>query len=166
MFVLLTDDGCIAARQVRPRDRLAARLRARRLDRELACGACPDAAVGLALRARLLVRTPMRRDLAASAQRVLAIATRTSADGRLPVPVCADRVRACAAEFEELIARLLADGPVAASGIAQASVLLSDATGPLYHRAVADDLRARVREAARALSPLGSCPPEHRAPES
>jgi len=40
--------------------------------------------------------------------------------------------------------------------VAKVSVLLADAKGPLYHRASADDLRARVRDAADALSVL-SC---------
>jgi hypothetical protein len=69
-----------------------------------------------------------------------------------PVPVCRDRVRDCSAEFGELIRRLLAGGPVPAGGMAKASALLADASGPLYHRASADDLRTRVRAAAGALS--------------
>ena len=41
--------------------------------------------------------------------------------------------------------------PVPVRGLAKAGVLLADASGPLYHRASADDLRARVRDAADAL---------------
>jgi hypothetical protein len=70
------------------------------------------------------------------------------------VPICPDRVRESAEEFEELIRRLLADGPVAARGVALASALLRDGGGPLYHRASVDDVRARLREAVTALDPL------------
>jgi hypothetical protein len=70
------------------------------------------------------------------------------------VPICPDRVRESAEELEDLIRRLLADGPVAARGVALASALLRDGGGPLYHRASADDARARLREAVTALDPL------------
>src|SRR6266480_1655264 len=73
MLVLLRDD-CPVPADVRPRDRLLVRLRASRLDSDLASGASPDATVALSLRARALVRMPARRDLARSAQRILAAA--------------------------------------------------------------------------------------------
>ena len=155
MLILLDQGGCFVARSARPWNRMLARLRAHRLDSALARGAPPDGTVALALRAQALVREPTRRDLARSAQRVLATATRPPGPGRLPVPVCQDRVRDSADEFEELIRRLLASGPVSVRGVAQASVLLCDARGPLYHRASQGDLRSRVHEAASALSPLG-----------
>jgi hypothetical protein len=151
MLVLLEEDGCPVAHTVSPRDRLLARWLAFRLDRDLAGGASPDATVPLALRAQMLVRGPARRDLARSASRVLAAAMQAPVAGRLTVPVCRDRVRNCSAEFAELIGHLLAPGPVPARGMAKARVLLTDASGPLYHRASADDLRARVRDAAKAL---------------
>jgi hypothetical protein len=70
------------------------------------------------------------------------------------VPICRDRVRESAEDFGDLIRRLLADGPVAARGVALASILLSDGSGPLYQRGNTDDVRARVREAVNALDPL------------
>ncbi|HUK69698.1 MAG TPA: hypothetical protein VLW50_13270 [Streptosporangiaceae bacterium] len=155
-MLLLLDDGSggpIAGKPARPWDRLLVRLRAGRLDRDLACGARPETNVELALRAQMLVRVSARRDLARGAQRILAAATQPSASRRLAVPVCRDRVRHAAEEFGELIRRLSTPGPVAARGVAQASVLLGDASGPLYHRGNAEDLRARVREAVDALRP-------------
>lgn len=134
-----------------PWDRLLVRLRASQLDRDLAAGARLGSSRALALRAEMLVRTQHRRDLADSAGRVLAAATQPTFSGRLRIPVCRDRIRDCSEEFEELIRLLLAAGPVPAQGVAKASVLLADAKGPLYHRASADDLRARVRDAADAL---------------
>jgi hypothetical protein len=97
---------------------------------------------------------PARRDLAWTAQRVLAAAVHAPAAGRLPVPVCRDRIQDCSEELEELARRLLAAGPVSAQGVAQARALLADATSPIYHRASPDDLRTRVLAAADALSPV------------
>jgi hypothetical protein len=151
MLVLLDDSGCPVACTVRPWDRSLARLRAVRLDRDLAGGASPDATVALALRAQMLVRAQARRDLAASARRVLAAAMQAPGAGRLPVPVCRDAVLECSAQFGELI-RLVTARPVPACGVAKARVLLADASSPVYHRASPDDLRARVRDAADALS--------------
>jgi hypothetical protein len=172
MLVLLDDADCPVARPARPWNRLMARMRASRLDSDLADGASPDATVALALRAQLLVRARTRRDVAEDARRVLATAMRAPAAGRwltpaargpqmpaagrLRVPICRDRVRESSEEFMDLIWRLLADAPVAARGVALASVLLSDGRGPLYHRGNADDVRARVREAVNALDPLTS----------
>jgi hypothetical protein len=172
MLVLLDESDCPVTRPARLRDRLLARLRASRLDRELATGASPDATVALALRAQVLVRARTRRDLARSAQRILATAMQAPAAGRppagnspaaprlyrraarpLPVPTCRDRVRNSSEELGDLIGRLLASGPVDARGVALTGVLLADGSGPLYRRAAYDDVRARVREAVNALSP-------------
>jgi hypothetical protein len=159
MLLLLDEAGCPIARPARPWDRLVVRVRASRLDSDLAGGASPDATVALALRAQMLVRARTRRDVALGAQQILATATQVPAAGRAQVPaagrprvpVCRDRVRDSSEELGDLIRRLLAGGPVAARGVALASVLLSDGSGPLYHRASADDVRARVREAVDAL---------------
>jgi hypothetical protein len=171
-----------------------ARVRASRLDSDLAGEASPDSTLALALRAQMLVSERTRRDLAEAARRLLATAmqppaagrsqtpaaarSQARASGRSPaspadrllayggrgpqmpaarrplVPVCRDRVRESAEELGDLIRRLLADGPVAARGVALASALLRDGSGPLYHRANADDVRARIREAVSALDPL------------
>jgi hypothetical protein len=152
MLVLLDEAGCPIARTAHPWDRIAARLHAFSLDRDLAAGASPDASVALALRAQMLVRPRYRRGLARSARRVLTAATQSPLGSRLAVPVCRDRVAGSSAEFADLIGRLLATGPVEARGVAQASVLVADASGPLYRRASAGDLRARVRDAADALT--------------
>ena len=153
MLVLLDQAGCPVARPSRPWDRILVRLRASRLDHDLAHGASPDATVALALRAQMLVRMRARRDVARSAQRVLAAAMQDPAGSRLRVPVGRDQVRNSAEELGDLIRRLLAGGPVAARGVALANVLLSDGGGPLYHRASADDARARLHEAVNALDP-------------
>jgi hypothetical protein len=151
MLVLLDEAGCPIARTARPWDRIAVRLHAFSLDRDLAAGASPDSSVALALRAQMLVRPQYRRDLARSARRVLAAATQSPFGSRLALPVCRDRVADSSEEFADLIRGLLAAGPVTARGVAQASVLVADASGPLYRRASTGDLRTRVRDAADAL---------------
>jgi hypothetical protein len=151
MLVLLEEAGCPIARTARPWDRMAVRLRAFSLDRDLAAGVSPDASVALALRAQMLVRPRYRRGLARAARRVVTAAAQPPLSGRLAVPVCRDRVAGSSEEFADLIRRLIAAGPVAARGVAQASVLVADADGPLYRRASTEDLRARVRDAADAL---------------
>ena len=152
MLLLLDAADCPIAATAHPWHRWLVRIRASRLDRQLAAGASPDASVALALRAQLLVRTRVRHDLARSARRILLAATRAPGARRLPVPVGRGPVRNCSEEFAELISRLLAAGPVPAQGVARASLLLTDATSPLYHPDRADDLRAVVRAAASALA--------------
>jgi hypothetical protein len=154
MLVLLDVGGCPVAATARLWDRVRARWRAPRLDHDLADGARPDATLDLTLRAQTLIGRPTRYDLARSVRHVLATSMRPPVPGRPQVPVCRDRVRACSAEFEELIRSLLAAGPIPARGVAKTRVLLTDAGGPLYRRSSPDDLRARIREAADALTPL------------
>lgn len=158
MLVLLDngETGPIPA-EAGPRDRLRARWHADHLDHELADGASPDSTIDRSLRAQSLVQFCTRRDLARSMQRILAAATQRPAAGRLPAPVSRTTVAACAAELNELINLLLTPGPVAAQGVAQARLLLTDAGGPLYRvsqRAGAAELRARVCDAAGALNAL------------
>jgi hypothetical protein len=101
--------------------------------------------------------SPAGRSPARAAARSLASAARgpqLPAARRSRVPICRDRVTESSEELEDLIRRLLADGPVAARGVALATILLSDGSGPLYHHANEDDVRARVREAVNALEPL------------
>jgi hypothetical protein len=155
MPVLIDHASGPVARKVRPFERILVRVHAHRLDSDLARGISPDATAALALRAQMLVSTQVRSDLARSAQRIMA-AAQGPAGGRLPVPVCRDRVRHSLGEFADLVCGLLAAGPVPARGVAKASILLGDARGPLYHRASADDLPATLREAAQALRPRGN----------
>ena len=158
-MLLLLDErtDALVVRSARPWELVKAGLCAQHLDEELARGASPDATGPLALRAQTLARESFRRSLARSVRQILAEAWRPAsarpALGRGPaVPVCRDRVRAVAAELTELIDRLQLPGPVPVRGVAQVSVLLGDGSGPLYHHGSRDDLRARLAEAAGALS--------------
>jgi hypothetical protein len=59
---------------------------------------------------------------------------------------------AAASEELSLLADTLAEpGPVAAHGVAQAWILITDGTGPLYNPSSSASLPARAASAARAL---------------
>lgn len=118
---------------VRLRDRLTARLEARRLDAELARGADPDTQAPLTLRARILIHPRHRRTLARGIERVAGSARRAD-------------IAAVGPQLRALAARLAYPGPVAARGVAEVRLLLTDAGGPL-HRGGGDLLGAIDRAA-------------------
>jgi hypothetical protein len=140
----------IEPRRVRLRDRIVARLRANHLDRALAEGVPPERTVALALRARRLVDPGTAAALARALQRVLR-------DAVAPDPVAArmptrrDAVRAAAAEIDDLARRLVAPHPPAVVGLAQANLLVTDGTGPLYSSRGTESLVSAVRRARAAL---------------
>jgi hypothetical protein len=151
MLVLLDQDGCPFAVDASPLARCLAHIRAWRLDADLASGASPDSSVALALRAQMLVRIRTRRELARGVQRVVSRATGQPTPTRIMVPVSCARIRACTDEFNELIASLLADGPVSAQGMARVRELLTDAGSPLYQSGPTGEMRVAVRAATEAL---------------
>jgi hypothetical protein len=152
MFLLLEEgESGLRARQAGLWDRLTVRFRSARLDRDLAAGASPDSKVELALRARTLLRTSVRRDLARSVRRIMDGSARPTVASRWSVPVCRDKVADAREDLGSLVDRLLDSGPVSVRGLAHVSVLLGDGSGPLYNRANTDDLRATVRATVEAL---------------
>jgi hypothetical protein len=146
-------DGVVVAKRPRLRDRVAARCRPRRLDRALAGGTPPEASAALALRAQRLTEPDHRRSIAQALRRIL----REAHEGRRAAPgrVMPSRAWVTAAR-EEL--GLLADtldepGPVTAGGVAQAWLLLTDGTGPLYNPHNRTTLCAGAARAAAELRP-------------
>jgi hypothetical protein len=136
---------------VRTRDRLVARWGSLRLDRALAEGVSPEASGALLLRARALGGRS-RRELGRSLQRILRQAQPSpSAGGR--VPVSRSAVMDARDDLDLLARRLLSGAPVDVRGVAQARVLLSDGSGPLFWRRSPESLRARIHEAIEALEP-------------
>ena len=141
---------------LRPR-RLAGRLLARAfgasLDRQLAAGCPPETALLLAARAQDIVSLRSRRALAGNWDHLLRVARRAPR-GR-PVSVRADRIAAAEPAIRELVRLLSTPLPVAARGVAMASVLLTDATGPVYNRhstvALAETLEAAIAQLDPAL---------------
>jgi hypothetical protein len=152
MYALVEDDhGDLILRRLRPWHRLLARCLAPRLDRTLAEGASPEAAVTLAARAMQMTSIRYRRQLAASLWVVVA------PGGARPaiaphVPVAAGRISGSVPQLAELAGRLTRPGPVPARGVAMVSRLLADGCGPLYHPASRQDLSAIIERAGRALA--------------
>ena len=134
------------------RDRLVARLRARRLDRSLAAGVSPAVSRPSAIRARALVRGANRSELAASLRRV-------TGDACEPAGLCTrltgspSRVGEARPDLERLARRIAGPDPVDPRGVALTEALLSDGAGPLYWSRSPESLEARAREALAALEP-------------
>jgi hypothetical protein len=159
--VLLRDDrGRLTLRRLRLWHRLLARCTAARLDRELAAGASPETSPALAARAIQLTSMRLRRDLAASVHRILtaageppAVIPSPAADSPPPrLPLCRARIRQSAGLLAQLAGHLAVPGPVPARGVAMASQLLADGTGPLYRQACGEDLCHILHTATRALT--------------
>ncbi len=154
--VLVADglaEGLVHAERPRLRDRLTARWHHRRLDRALAGGVPPEASTALALRAQDLTELGRRQSIAGAIRRVI----REAGEGAPIAPgrIRPDRKRVAAAgeELSALADTLAEPGPVAASGVAQAWILLTDGTGPLYNPYSRTSLRAGAARAVRELRP-------------
>ena len=133
------------------RDRVTARWLSHHLDRALAAGTSAEAAAALALRARRLTDLSNRRRLGEALRDVV----REAHDGARPsyVRIVPRRSRVAAAsdELSRLADALSEPGPVAARGVAQARVLLTDGTGPLYNPSSRASVRASALTAAQNL---------------
>ena len=130
-------------------DRWLAQWQAPTLDRRLAAGSGYDR---LALvRAEVLRERATRAALADGWAAVLERAGRPRALIDSRVPVVRGRVRAAEADIRAMIDVLRDSLPVTARGVAMASRLLTDGTGPLYSWQDAQDLRGAVRETVHHL---------------
>ena len=154
----------------RPGDGVLARVFGASLDASLAAGCPPESSRLLATRARDIVSLCRRRSMAGNWEHVLRVARRAQrarpAGSPAPagaVPVCADRVVAAEPAIRELISRLSAPLPVPARGVAMATVLLTDATGPVYRRrspvTLADALDAAISQLDPALPLMPTASP-------
>jgi hypothetical protein len=107
-----------------------------------------------------LGRLTLRRDLAASVQRILvavgqppAVLPSPPVAGHPPhVPIRRVRISQSAVLLAELASQLAGPGPVPVQGVAMVSQLLAEGTGPLYRQACHDDLAAIIERATRALT--------------
>lgn len=147
---------------VRFRDRLVSRWRSLTLDAQLADGRHAEHDRLRAVRAGILTTPATRRRLAAGWEDVLRKTARShrSLDSRMPIR--SSRVVAAEDDIRHMISLLHASNPVPARGVAIASLLLIDGTGPLYNSASPFDLAATVREAIRHLDPTTDLPGDDR----
>jgi hypothetical protein len=131
--------------------RLGAYVRSRRLDEALARGTPPETAAPLALRARRLTTLSRRRVIADGLRRIIRDTHRgvPPAQARISSPL--SQVTGASDELTRLVDALESPGPVAARGVAQAWILLTDGTGPLYNANSTANLRECAARAANNL---------------
>ena len=127
-------DRVAVAPRARLRDRALVRLESHRLDETLAAGTPPESSPALALRARQLTALAHRRSMAEAIDAIIREA-RGPLTARLRIHPVRPRVVAAADELGRLAEQLALPGPVAARGVAQAELLLTDGTGALYNPA-------------------------------
>jgi len=136
--------------------RILARLLASSLDRQLAQGRAPESSFLLASRAQVLVSPVMRFALAQSWNNIL-VQSRTRPAVRNPrVPLNRAGIMAHESDICEMVNALTDPAPTPARGMAMASTLLSDGTGPLYDGRRSTALGVALREAILQLDPSAS----------
>ena len=129
-------------------DRLSSRFRSRQLDQELARGIPPETTAALALRARRLTTLSRRRDIANGLRRVIRDTCRGVPPSQARVSPRRSQVIAAEDDLTRVADALARPGPVATRGVAQAWLLLTDGTGPLYNPNSMANLQARAAAAA------------------
>jgi hypothetical protein len=142
----------------RPADQVLARVFAASLDAALAAGRPPESSRLLAARARHIVAPGRRRALAAHWEHLLCVARQRAGEPRsraaaTAVPLRAGQIVDAAPAIGELVTRLTVQLPVRARGVAMASVLLTDAAGPVYSRCGTVTLAHALDAAISALDP-------------
>ena len=123
------------------------------LDDKLAEGHAPDTSPLLAARAQSLVSLTKRRALA---DNWLALLVEARGPVKLlnpSVPLVRGRIIAAQAQIEALAEALLAPMPTS-RGVAMASSLLSDGSGPIYNSACSVDLASMLCEIIAHLDPV------------
>jgi len=157
LLIAATNDPLrVATHRQRPWDRLAARSRSLTLDAQLAAGLAADDNRLRQVRARQLTSARCRAQLAAGWDGLLdrCCDPAVSQHGRrISVPVQVHQICAAAADIRRLAGALRTQRPVAVRGVAVASLLLTDGTGPVYNPAAAQRLQRLVRTAIDQLDP-------------
>ena len=133
--------------------RVLSRLLASSLDRKLAEGRSPESHLLLAARAQVLVSPVYRLTLTHNWADLLAQARRPAGVRDPRAPINRDSIVANEMGIRALLAELAAPTPGHVRGIAMASWLLSDGTGPLYDHRRSSELRTALLEAAALLDP-------------
>jgi hypothetical protein len=150
IFADTPGSGQLGWRSCRITDRALARVSALRLDRYLASGHAPESGRLLAARAQYLASPPARRALADDWEYLLDRAKHSPSPSLGRMALRRDRIVAAEPELREMVACLRASLPVAASGIAAASLLLTDGAGPLHnpgaHLGLVDALRLAITQ--------------------
>jgi hypothetical protein len=143
----------LAAQLERPALMLRARVFATRrsLDDQLASGASPAGTAALALRARQLVSSRTRQQVAAGLERLVGEAERPAPLRPAALALPRRQIIELRPALLDLAACLRDARPVYAQGMALLWQLLTDGAGPAYDPHATDSLRRAVRVAAEAL---------------
>jgi len=128
-------------------DRLLAVLRAASLDRQLASGTPPGWNRALAARAGYITGAEAGRGLAEDWEHLLVSCRQPGAARTSRTPLCRGRILAAEAAIHDMLAAISAARLESAAGVAMASLLLRDGTGPLYNRHCPTDLTAAILNA-------------------
>ena len=124
------------------------------LDGRLADGKSPASSTLLATRAQLIVSPTRRQVLAESWLSLLEKARRPSPPLQsLEVPVVRTRVLGAESQIRALAMALLAP-MVTPRGVAMASSLLTDGSGPIYYGDSPSDLSSKLQDVITRLNPL------------
>jgi hypothetical protein len=134
-------------------DGLLARALGASLDQQLAAGCSPESTRLLAARAQRIVSLPHRTSLARSWEHALRVARRGPGVRTPAVPLNVRAILAAEPAIRELRERLAAPLPVTAQGVAAATVMLTDATSPVYGRPSPDALALLLDAAITELDP-------------
>lgn len=154
--LLLVDTAESPQLSVRPNRRwirLATRLLVSSLDRKLAQGRSPESSWLLAARAQTIVTPVSRRALADSWGNLLMHARRPPGMRNPRVQCNRAHILACEHDIRELQRALVAPLPSPARGMAMASWLLRDGSGPIYNRRLSEDLGNAIGLAIAQLNP-------------
>jgi hypothetical protein len=153
MLLLEDGEGGVFGVNPRIRDRVRAKLHADRLDRALAAGVSPDSDALLALRSQVLSSTSTRNGLAAGLERIILETTKPGTTSvRVGIPRCRRGVVENVAELDEVRRHLRSAGLLPIRCIAQASVLLTSGSGPLFRPTGTRDLTEAVHNMVAALN--------------
>jgi hypothetical protein len=128
-------------------DRMRGLLRTASLDHQLASGTPANWTPALAARARYITGTESGRALAEDWRNLLRACRQPISVRSLRTPLCRGRVLAAEAEIHDLLAALSEARLDSAAGVAMASLLLRDGTGPVYNHQSECDLSAAIVKA-------------------
>ena len=148
-----TSDRSVPPPAAGRRLRLSVALRRHGLDHELARGVDPRLSPALELRAAQLIEDRKRRRIARSLRSAVCEAESPRAPFGSAVPIRRDTTATVRSAMLGLADRLEGPLPVSAEGVARALALLTDGTGPLYHREAPVALADALWEIADALAP-------------
>jgi hypothetical protein len=136
--------------------RLRTHLRGASLDEQLADGTPAEANRVLASRAQHLVSASARLRLARDWEHLTDVAHQPPVGRNARASLCRRRIALAEPELREMLDVLVSELPTTARGVAMASVLLRDGSGPLFNRRCDHDLGVALGQVTGALDPFAA----------